>query len=163
MLMLTKLAIAAALAAALAAVSAGPASSAEAGKCLPKEVKVKGRTAIADCGSATATLRYKGATYRFKNGTCLKSAGTVALDLGTNVVGGDDSNLGLAHFSITLLSATTAPVLATSGKLVINGSAKPSSRGASGSFAGMNTVVKGMKITETPFSGSWHCGAVYAF
>jgi len=71
--MLTKLVTAARLAAALAAVSAAPATSAVAGKCLPKEIKIKGHTAIADCGSATAILRYKGATYRFKNGTCLKS------------------------------------------------------------------------------------------
>jgi opacity protein-like surface antigen len=159
--MLTKLLTAAALAAALAAVSAAPATSAVTGKCLPKEVKVKGHSAIANCGAATATLHYKGATYRFKNGTCLKTAGTITLDLGTHMVG--DDNLGLAHFSLTMLSTATAPILATSGKLVINGTAKLSSRGASGTFTGTSTVVKGMKISETPLSGTWHCGAVYAF
>jgi len=127
--MLTKLVTAAALAAALAAVSAAPATSAVAGKCLPKEIKIKGHTAIADCGSATAILRYKGATYRFKNGTCLKSAGAITLDLGTSLVG--DDNLGLSHFSLTMLSTSTAPLLATSGKLTINATAKLSSRGAS--------------------------------
>jgi hypothetical protein len=161
MRMLPKLATAAALAAALAALTAAPASSAVAAKCLPKEVKIHGRTAIANCGAATASVRYKGTTYRFKNGTCLKVAGTIMLDLGTNVVG--DDNLGLAHFSLTMLSTSTAPLLATSGKLAINGSAKLSSRGASGTFTGTNTVVKGAKISETPLSGTWHCGTVYAF
>jgi hypothetical protein len=162
--MRTKLALAAALAATAAAVTAVPASAAVAGKCLAKEVKVQGRSAIANCGSATATLRYKGATYRFKNGTCLKVAGTITLDLGTNVVGSDSkNNYGMSHFSLTMLSVSTAPVLATSGKLVINGSAKLSSRSAGGTFTGTNTIVNGTKLSEAPFSGSWHCGTVYAF
>jgi hypothetical protein len=160
--MRTKLALAAALAATAAAVTAVPASSAVAGKCLPKEVKVQGHSAIANCGPATATIRYKGATYRFKNGSCLKVAGTITLDLGTNVLG-NDKNLGLSHFSLTMLSISTAPILATSGKLVINGGGKLSSRGAAGTFTGTNTIVNGTKLSEAPFSGSWHCGTVYAF
>ena len=83
------------------------------------------------------------------------------LDLGTNVLG--DDNYGISHFSLTMLSIATAPVLATQGKLVINGSGKLSSRGASGTFSGTNTIVKGTKVSEAPFSGSWHCGTVYAF
>jgi hypothetical protein len=159
--MRTKLVLAAILAVTATAISAGPASSAVAGKCLPKEIKIQGHSAIANCGPATATIRYKGATYRFKDGTCLKVAGTITLDLGTNVIG--DNNLGLAHFSLTMLSIATAPVLATQGKLVINGGGKLSSRGASGTFTGTNTIVKGTKLSEAPFSGSWHCGTVYAF
>ena len=163
--MQTKLALAAAIAATAAAVTAVPASSAVAGKCLPKEVKIQGHSAIASCGSATATIRYQGATYRFKNGTCLKSAGgTIMLDLGMNVIGsGSKNNFGVSRFSLMLLDLSSAPVSADSGKVVINGTVKLSSRGASGTFTGTNTVVKGTKVSEAPMSGSWHCGTVYAF
>jgi hypothetical protein len=138
-----------------------PAAASASSPCAAKETKINGQTAIVNCGPATATLRYKGKTYKFKSGTCLSTAGTITLDLGTNFLG--DNNHGYAHFSLTMLSVTTAPVLATSGKLTINGSAKLSSRGATGTFKGLNTVIHGTSITTAPLSGSWHCGQVYKF
>jgi hypothetical protein len=140
---------------------ATPSGATQSGRCFAKESKINGQMAIVNCGPATATIRYKGKTYKFKSGDCLTTGGAITVDLGTNFVG--DDNHGYAHFSLTMISASFAPVLATSGKLVINGNAKLSSRGAKGTFTGTTTIVHGGKISEAPLSGSWNCGAVYKF
>jgi hypothetical protein len=140
---------------------ATPAGATRSGRCFAKESKINGRAAIVNCGPATATIRYKGKTYKFKSGDCLSTAGTITVDLGTNFVG--DDNHGYAHFSLTMISAASAPVLATSGKLVINGNARLSSRGSKGTFTGTNTIVHAGKISAAPLSGSWNCGTVYKF
>jgi hypothetical protein len=161
--MRTKLAAAVVVTAALTAVTAAPVPAAPTGRCFAKQITIKGHSAIASCGPATATVVYKGRRYRFKSGSCLKvagSGGAIMLDLGTNVLGSDQ--MGLPHFSLTMLSSF-APVLASSGTLSINGNAKLSGRGVSGTFKGTNTIVKGGKISEAPFSGSWKCGTIYAF
>ena len=146
-----------------AAISVGAPSAAVAGTpCLPKQTKISGQSAIVNCGPATATVRYKGKTYKFKSGVCLRTGTTITMDLGTNFIG--DNNHGYAHFSLTMLSKTTAPVLATNGKLVINGTAKLSGLTATGTFTGTNTVIKGTSVTTAPMSGSWNCGGtVYKF
>lgn len=157
-----KLALIAVTVTAAAVASATPSSTLAASPCLPKQTKIQGEAAIVDCGPATATLRYKGRTYTFKSGACLRTGKTIVLDLGTNFLG--SNNHGYAHFSLTMLSTTTAPLLADSGKLVINGSARLSGLGASGTFKGANTIVHGTtSITTVPFSGSWHCGSIYQF
>ena len=80
--------LAALVAAALSVLAApSPASSAKViRKCVPNVrpgLEVDGRTnVILFCGSARATVRYKGVAYRFSNGACYKAAGSLNVGIG---------------------------------------------------------------------------------
>ncbi|HEY5304327.1 MAG TPA: hypothetical protein VIJ86_09755 [Acidimicrobiales bacterium] len=134
-----------------------------AGRCYSKEATIKGKSVIVDCGRASVKLHYKGKTYIFKSGECLRSAGSLVLSLGTSMVNNANGNGGFTEFSITLLPAPasgTAQITADDGKLhLVAFSATGSKIAVTGSFKGTNDASKG-----TPFSGSWNCGgAIYNF
>ena len=148
----------------VALATAGGAASSTAGRCDAKEATIKGKSVIVSCGPASGTVRYKGKTYRFKSGTCLRTAGSVTLDLGTSLVSDAKGNGGFAHMSITMLSNTLPlQVLADDGSLSIDGSAKFSGIALKGTFTGTVGSFGGVGVgKQVPFSGTWNCGgAIY--
>ena len=150
----------AALAAALSTTAASGAPTAAAGHCLSKTETIKGKSVIVNCGPASATLRYKGKTYRFKPGTCLRTGSSVMLDLGISLVSGAQGNGGFAYMSITMLSKKLpAQIQADHGKLSIGGSAKFSGIAVKGTFSGTVGSFGGVSTGKSvPFTGSWNCG-----
>ena len=151
------------LVASIVALAAGAASGAPAattGHCYSKSETLKGKSVIVDCGPASAKLHFKGKTYTFKPGTCLRTGSSVTLDLGISLVGNAKGNAGFAHMNITMLSNTLpAQIQADDGKLSIGGSAKFTGIGVKGTFSGtvgsFGGVTSGKPAT---FTGSWNCG-----
>jgi hypothetical protein len=143
-----------------ATADAGAAPAGGGGRCFSKTETLKGKSVIVDCGPASASLRFKGKTYRFKPGTCLRTGSSVTLDLGISLVDGAAGNGGFAHMNITMLLKTLpAQVQADDGKLSIVGSAKFSGIAVKGTFSGTVGSFGGVSAGKrVPFSGSWNCG-----
>jgi hypothetical protein len=102
---------------ALGEVSATAASATHASLagCTPKITKIKGHTAVVNCGPATATLHVGGKTYTFKNGTCaIQANGLPLVQLGTGVVG-VKNNDGYPLFQLEGLTKDDTTVSANSG------------------------------------------------
>ena len=156
----------AAIAAATVAAAASGASSSAAGRCYAKEATVNGKSVIVNCGPASAKLTYKGKTYAFKGGTCLRTGKSVMLNLGTALVDDSHGNGGFSNFSITMLGSTLpAEITASFGKVSLAGSAKFSGIAVKGTFSGTAGSFGGVGVgVAKPFSGSWNCGdAIYNF
>jgi hypothetical protein len=136
-----------------------PASNAASGRCLPKSETIKGKSVIVSCGSATATITYKGKTYKFSQGQCVSEGKSITLDLGTQLVVPAANNGGFTYFSMTILSSKLpAGIAANQGSLNINGSAKFTGT-KKGTFSGTNAVSK-----LVPFKGTYNCGGtIYPF
>ena len=83
--------------------------------CAAKITKLKGHTAVENCGPATATLRASGKTYTFKNGTCRTRAnGLSVIQLGTFLLG-PKNNGGYTDFQLEALNKDDTTVSANSG------------------------------------------------
>lgn len=124
--------------------------------------KTAGKTTVANCGPATATLKYKGKTYTFKNGYCETSkaaGGALMLDLGTLVLDAK-GNAGKSYFSLGVtkvgkrLNNGVITEADQSGKEILSEViVKPKGTVAGATFTQYGTV---------PVSGSWNChGVVY--
>ena len=80
-----------------------------------------------------------------------------------------EAALDVGHRGRQVALRVVAELLARADRLLeprcgrLERTVKLSSRGASGTFTGTNTVVTGTKVSEAPMSGSWRCGTVYAF
>jgi hypothetical protein len=160
-----KMFVATAAAVAAAAVVV-PASHAASGRCLSKSETIKGKSVIVSCGTATATISYKGKTYKFSQGQCVSEGKSITLDLGTQLVVPAANNGGFTYFSMTTLSSTLpAQIEANQGSLSINGSAKFTGK-TKGTFAGTNASFGGVSASNkpVPFTGTYNCGgAIYPF
>jgi hypothetical protein len=73
--------------AALAAAAFGTASAKSAATCVAGVKKINGVSARTFCGPAKATVKLNGATVSYKGGQCSKSAGLLAVNIGTVVLG----------------------------------------------------------------------------
>lgn len=144
----------------LFAAAATGSSSLAARHCNSTFQKIKGKSVIVNCGPATGTLRYKGKTYRFKPGTCLREGRSVMLDLGISLVNNAKGNGGFAHMSITMLSnKLPVEITADAGKLSVVGSGKFSGIAVKGTFSGTVGSFGGVGVGKpVPFSGTWNCG-----
>jgi hypothetical protein len=153
-------------AAAAAATIVVPASNAASGRCYSKSETVGGKSVIVSCGSATATITYKGKTYKFSQGQCVSEGKSITLDLGTQLVIPATNNGGFTYFSMTTLSSTLpAQIEANQGSLSINGSAKFTGT-KQGTFSGSNASFGGVNTSKkpVPFRGTYNCaGAIYPF
>jgi hypothetical protein len=153
-------------AAVLGAASVVPASNAASGRCYSKSETVKGKSVIVSCGTATATITYKGKTYKFSQGQCVSEGKSITLDLGTQLVVPAADNDGFTYFSMTTLSSTLpAQIEANQGPLSINGSAKFTGT-KQGTFSGINASFGGVNTSKkpVPFTGTYNCaGAIYPF
>ncbi len=143
-----------------------PASNAASGRCYAKQATIQGKAVIVNCGSATATLTYKGKTYKFSQGQCVREGESITLDLGTSLVATAADNGGFTYFSMTTLSNTLpAQIEAYQGSLNINGSAKFTGT-KKGTFSGTNTSFGGVSGSKkpVPFTGTYNCGGtIYHF
>src|SRR5215208_4248460 len=63
------------------------AGSQRAAACVPGVKKINGVNARTFCGPAKATVKLNGATVSYKGGQCSKSAGLLAVNIGTVVLG----------------------------------------------------------------------------
>jgi hypothetical protein len=63
------------------------ASSQGAAACVPGVKKINGVSARTFCGPAKATVKMNGTTVSYKGGQCSKSAGLLAVNIGTVVLG----------------------------------------------------------------------------
>jgi hypothetical protein len=156
----------AAAAAVAAATIVVPASNAASGRCYAKQATIKGKPVIVNCGSATATISFKGKTYKFSQGQCVSEGKSITLDLGTSLVATAANNGGFTYFSMTILSSKLpAQIVANQGSLNINGSAKFAGT-KKGTFSGTNASfgsVSGSK-KPVPFTGTYNCGGtIYPF
>jgi len=136
-----------------------PASNAASGRCLSKSETIKGKSVIVSCGTATATITYKGKTYKFSQGQCVSEGKSITLDLGTQLVITAANNGGFTYFSMTILSSTLpAGILAHQGSLNLGGSAKFTGT-KNGTFSGTTASTKPVQ-----FTGTYNCGgAIYPF
>ncbi len=140
------------------------ASRSTAPPCTPKIATIDGHKAAVNCGPATVTLDLSGRTYTFRDGFCMKSksTGALQLDLGTNVVG-VKGNAGKPDFTMLITKFHTAYGSGSvfgadyGGKdLFPNGQTLINVRGklpAAGTFTSSFTL--GAK-----FTGSWNCHGV---
>ena len=144
----------------VATATASGSSSLAAGHCNSTFQKIKGKSVIVDCGPATGTLRFKGKTYRFKPGTCLREGSSVTLDLGISLVNNAKGNGGFAHMNITMLSnKLPVQINADDDKLSLVGSGKFSGIAVKGTFSGTVGSFGGVELGKpVAFSGSWNCG-----
>src|SRR5712691_7512401 len=81
--------------------------------CTPKAVTVKGHPGVIECGPATAVVRFKGKTIRYKGGTCTKQGPSFSLYIGTKVQGGGSDHLFYLYFepkAVKVYTPTTALV-----------------------------------------------------
>jgi hypothetical protein len=160
-----KMFVATAAAVAAAAIVA-PASNAASGRCLSKSETIKGKSVIVSCGTATATITYKGKTYKFSQGQCVSEGKSIMLDLGTQLEIPAANNGGFTFFSMTTLSSTLpAQVEANQGSLNINGSVTFTGT-KKGTFSGTNASFGGVSGSKKPipFTGTYNCGgAIYPF
>jgi hypothetical protein len=155
---------------AASATAASPAAPARAASsappCLPKITAVGGKTEVAYCGPATATLKIGSKTYNFKNGYCGKDPTNkiaLQLTLGTIVQSKSPVNGGQPLFEMTLLSSSVVMIETVNAdyggqKIVSTGFVS-----AKGSIPSEGTfTAKGLSV-PAHFSGSWNChGVVYS-
>lgn len=155
---------------AASAVAASPAASGRAASgappCIPKITTVKGKTEVAYCGPATATLKIGSKTYNFKNGYCGKDPTNkiaLQLTLGTIVQSTSPVNGGQPLFEMTLLSSSLATIETVNADY---GGEKVVSVGlvsAKGSIPSDGTFTAKGLSTPARFTGSWNChGVVYS-
>lgn len=131
--------------------AAAPAAS---DSCLPKVTKIKGHTAVVNCGPATATLRISGKTYTFKNGTCRTRAnGLPLIQLGTALVG-TKNNGGYPQFQLAAETRDNASVSADSGSLHLSALVGKWSGKKIVAFSGHSSS------SNVSFSGSVNCHGV---
>ncbi len=141
---------------ALAAAAASPAGTTAAVPCNPTTSTIKGKQAIHYCGPATATIRIKGRTYRFKNGYCQSihvSNITNDITLGT-IVQGAAGNAGQPYFRLDINKPATASLLDTvyfGGKHIADGGLGP----VSGNLTSKGTFKIGAA------TGTWNCHGVF--
>ena len=126
--------------------------------CLPKAVKVQGKTAYASCGPATASLRVSGKSYSFKPGLCESSGkGVLILQLGT-LVSGATGNAGVAAFGITVNGTNAILTGYSNGKKLIPVADFLVSVKSTGTYTGTFAAGNG----ASKLTGAWNChGVVY--
>lgn len=122
--------------------------------CTPKITKIKGHTAVVNCGPATATLHVGGKTYTFKNGTCaVRANGLPLVQLGTGVLG-VKNNGGYPLFQLEGLTKDDTTVSADSGSLHLSALlGKSSGNGKHGNI----TFSGHTGDRSVSFSGSVNC------
>lgn len=152
---ITLLALLAALIGLAFAAGAGSAAPTRSAHCFAKQEKLKGKQVIVNCGPATAKLTSGGKTYKFKQGTCLRSGTSVTLALGTSLAfPTGNGNGGFVDLSLMMLTNKLAQLTVDDGKL--SGSSaltKFSGIATKGTFAG---TLSGSSSEH--FTGSWNCG-----
>lgn len=137
-----------------AAIATPGVSHSSLGGCAPKITKIKGHTAVVNCGPATATLRVSGKTYTFENGTCRTQAnGLPLVQLGTSVVGAA-KNGGYPEFQLEAVTKDDTTVSADSGSFhlsALQGKSSGSGMIAFSGHTGDNSI---------SFTGSVNCHGV---
>ena len=129
--------------------------------CTPKPVTVNGHPGVIECGPATAIVKFKGKTIKYRGGTCKKTGPLLSLYIGTHVTGG-----GSNHLFYMLLQKPAASYTPKTGLIGIQlayasyhwgtGTLKVKGGGKSGTFKG--TLVKFPQATPAgSFSGSYSC------
>jgi hypothetical protein len=154
---LTALLGCAAIAAAIATAAAGASSSSG---CSPLRSTISGHRAIAYCGPATVVVQIAGASYRFHNGICDRSAmmGGLELNVGT-LVQGAAGNAGRPFVGLLIAqppSESEAFEADTGGRQLF---------GDTVVAPGGTLLSKGAftSLYGTAFSGSWNChGVIHA-
>jgi hypothetical protein len=148
---LTALLGCAAIAAAIATAAAG--ASASSG-CSPEQTTISGHHAIAYCGPATVVIVIAGSSYRFHNGTCVRSAmmGGLELNVGT-LVAGAARNAGRPFVGLVIAQppSESEAFEADTGGRQLFGDTVVAPHGtllAKGTFT---------SLYGTAFSGSWNC------
>lgn len=125
--------------------------------CAPKITRIQGRTAVVNCGPATATVSVSGKTYSFKTGLCTTSGKTFMLQLGT-LVSGAKGNGGYPNIGLTSTGTNAIAVGNYKGKDIIPASdfllvVKNSGKNT-GTFSSGRATPK--------LTGSWNChGVIY--
>jgi hypothetical protein len=137
---------------------AGPAQSAGGLPCVPKVVKIQGKTAYEVCGPATASLSVSGKTYSFKPGLCESSGkGVLLLQLGT-LVAGSTGNAGQAAFDITVNGTNAILTGYSKGKKLIPVADFLVTVKTTGKYTGTFAAGSG----GSKLTGAWNChGVVY--
>jgi hypothetical protein len=127
--------------------------------CTPKAVTVRGHPGVIECGPATAVVRFKGKTIKYRGGTCKKIGPVQSLYIGTHVTGG-----GSDHLFYLLLEKSAATYTPKTGLVGIQlayasyhwgtGTLKVKRGGKSGTFTGTLVKFPQPKSAGT-FSGSY--------
>ncbi len=128
--------------------------------CLPKVVKIGGKTAAVNCGPATATLHIGGRTYTFHQGFCDVTKSGLELSLGTAIPAEHKTNAGKPYFNMLVQHSSIGGSVFGAyqgGKQIVGDSLVTLTGGfpAAGTFKSRFTIGK-------PFTGSWSChGAIW--
>jgi hypothetical protein len=125
--------------------------------CVPKIVKIDGKTAVENCGPATATVSVSGKTYSFKTGLCSVSGKTFLLQLGT-AVAGVKGNAGYPDLSLTTNGTNAIATTDYKGKDII----PVTDFLLTVQNAGKNTGTFSSGRSTPKLTGSWNChGVIY--
>ena len=137
--------------------TAAAAGTASAPPCAPRVAAIDGHRSIAYCGSATVVIRIGGRTYRFRNGTCDRSAtaGALELSVGTLVQGATgDAGKPFVSLVIAKSPSSSEAFEGYSGGKQLFGESVIAQNGillGSGTFS---------SVLGPAFSGSWDCHGV---
>jgi hypothetical protein len=124
--------------------------------CVPKEVKIQGKTAVESCGPATAAVTVGGKTYSFKSGLCESSGkGTLILDMGT-LVEGSNGNAGYPSFSMTVNGTNAILSSYYKGRKIIPVADFLVAAKTTGKYTG--TFSAGQSTSK--LTGAWNCHGV---
>jgi hypothetical protein len=124
--------------------------------CVPKIVKIQGKTAAEACGPAIATVTISGKSYGFKSGLCESGGkGVLLLNLGT-LVAGSTGNAGYPSFSITVNGTNAILSAYYKGKKIVPVADFLVAARFTGKYTGTFSSGRG----TAKLAGTWDCHGV---